>query len=1117
MRIAITILVVSAAALCGFTSALADVTVSGEAKAYSSQVSRLQLSVNASGGDGIASGSAQYTRLTAGGAPELELDMPVSCMWVADDAESVVMAGPATVTSNPRSAAVDEWFVIALQKRPAEKERIRTLFATQREAAAKCASGETLFPAIVDSGGFEITQGESGQSNMLGTGRDVDIDPDRVGGSRDFPLPVPALGAGGAGESAAEASSSRCSAHFRFDGNLDDSTGGGHDAMMVDLDRLPTGSPAQFQSGKFGQALRLTGDSVAVAPLDLHFDDCPKVTISAWVHLLSEPSGQMTIVSTGYGAGPRLALTKSNASAWGGANEIRTRSRDWTPEVGMWFPIVAVWDYESGMHTLYMRGDDGALTEELGNYSREPQQDLWIGTYAYGSSLMNVGADILIDDLRIYDRILQEGEIAAALEGDLPVASCDCEADELQQRPLSGTLGQLGDGLGRSEFPEPIEGVEVPGNTPVVDPDDVPRSPTSVLPEGESGGLLDVPASVGAEPNRPDPNLTPPEGQTRAEQLQEEIDTAERGAQQQFDEEQRQRYQRSFGPRNRAQVVFAQNGGLAYATVPSSAIRGPAGYRNMTSGLQAWTSAGKQIMEVFRISGSNIHIAVADDGERLAFGDPVGGIANKVIAEIDRLAGLAKPIDLVADQMGDYLIISGTELYSSGVPQGAVDWAESELADGIQVTAMALLNGDAWIGVSNREVASGGMNRAHWGRDLLTDIRGFVAAGERIEDIQANVATVSDKWAIATDKRIFVRGFPECEEYGVFGASVESNLSREWDCFYEDRDCLLGRATWSEQDMGSKPDPSIWEVNLLVTIGATEYDGGPKAKDDFECWLEEGLQRTELLFGDSPRLKIRLRTQRESRVDGVDLSNFVMETDTEYTDYMDHNFDIMAKSKTEGYYQLLVSNSICIGYDSDGSRHCIGGRAKFPHSVSPLTRKHGIIVEYPDDRDHVLAHEFGHYLGLIHTFQRTSAFSTALRCNYEYLDENVSNLKCASCRNGIINSTDETCSGDYNVMDYCDGDNDRAYLNQCQKDRAASQRDAYLTNGGQTNYFKMKGRQGEPYCDEDGDCLSDEYCNKGIASIGRNVCKSKLDNGAACSHGGQCESGKCPLLVCKAN
>lgn len=402
--------------------ASADVVVSGEAKAYSSAAAQLQVSVEARGGDGAASGAVHYTRLTPGGSPELELDMSVSCIWVSEDAQRVVMAGPADITSNSRSATVGEWFVVAIQKKPAEKERVRALFATQREAAAKCAGGETAFPAIVDSGGFTITNDDAGAAP-----RNTNIDPDIVGGSRDFPLPDPGIdidrsfnGSGTSGGS----NTSRCAAHYRFDGNLEDSTGNDHDAIMVDLDRLPTGQPGEYTDGKRGSALHLTGDSVAVSTLDLHFEACPKITVTAWVMLKSEPTQQMTVLSTGYGSGPRLAIAKSNMSAWGGVNEIRTRSRDWVPPVGEWLPVVATWDYEMGTHTLYIDGTP--LKEGLGNYSREPQQDLWIGAYAYGSKLMNIASDILVDDLRVYDRILDATGISAALADELSVAQCDC-------------------------------------------------------------------------------------------------------------------------------------------------------------------------------------------------------------------------------------------------------------------------------------------------------------------------------------------------------------------------------------------------------------------------------------------------------------------------------------------------------------------------------------------------------------------------------------------------------------------------------------------------------------------------------------------------------------------
>ena len=537
----------------------------------------------------------------------------------------------------------------------------------------------------------------------------------------------------------------------------------------------------------------------------------------------------------------------------------------------------------------------------------------------------------------------------------------------------------------------------------------------------------------------------------------------------------------------------------------------------LSAHLRRWLINGREIREVFRISGSSRIVGIADDGS-LAYYDsrpPTRGYG--VISKLASIAGRDEPIDVVVDRMGDYLIVSGTQVHASGVPQAAVDWARAELADGVQVTAMAILNADAWIGVSTRSVGSGGMTSIHWGQGLLADIRRFFANGERIEDIAAGAGSFSDKWMIATDQRVFVRGVQDCRNETTFGEAVADRLSRQWDCHYEPRNCLAARATWSEADMASAENPNIWELNLLVTIGVDIYDESAEDRDEFECWLEDGLRRSEALFGGSPALRIRVRTERREQIDGVNLDNFVMHSASDYSSFMDEHFDIMTRTRSEGYFPLLISRRICIGYDSDGNRRCIGGRATFPHTVSPLTRKHGIIMAYPDSRDYVLAHELGHYFGIIHTFQRSSRFSRAVECNLEYFVDGVENLKCRSCRNGVINSTTESCSGDVNVMDYCRGDNDRVYFNQCQIDRAVAQRDRYMTNAGQTNYFKMKGRLGEPYCRDDSDCFDDEFCNTGVATIGRNVCKNRLDQGATCSRSGQCASGSCSLFVCRAN
>lgn len=157
----------------------------------------------------------------------------------------------------------------------------------------------------------------------------------------------------------------------------------------------------------------------------------------------------------------------------------------------------------------------------------------------------------------------------------------------------------------------------------------------------------------------------------------------------------------------------------------------------------------------------------------------------------------------------------------------------------------------------------------------------------------------------------------------------------------------------------------------------------------------------------------------------------------------------------------------------------------------------------------MLAHEFGHYLGLPHTFE-DSGGAAFLRCNDIYPVA----VECNSCQ-GNLDAAAEVCDATYNVMDYCSGDNNDVRLNACQREKSANQRERYLTNDGATNYFKMKGRLGEPYCVNDGECLDDEYCNTGVATVGRNVCKPKLSDGATCSRSGQCDSGNCSLFTCR--
>jgi len=290
----------------------------------------------------------------------------------------------------------------------------------------------------------------------------------------------------------------------------------------------------------------------------------------------------------------------------------------------------------------------------------------------------------------------------------------------------------------------------------------------------------------------------------------------------------------------------------------------------------------------------------------------------------------------------------------------------------------------------------------------------------------------------------------------------------------------------------------------------SDYAG--EDKEDVDCYLAENLRIAESVFGSTPALKFRIQTRHLTSLFGKNLSEIKFEDEKEYRQYMDAHFDVMAKSKTSGYYQMLLTENICVGYNNDGTRDCdIAGISGLPHVVKPFDRKHGIIMEYPDERSWVFAHELGHYLGLIHTFQESGG--GAGKCNEPYDPQGKDESRCASCR-GTLSADGLSCDGTYNVMDYCDGDDEDAVLNSCQIERAAKQRERYMTNDGATNYFDMKGRLGEAYCNVDSHCPDGEYCNEGVFTVGRNVCKARLSKGALCGRSGQCESRRCSGGFC---
>jgi hypothetical protein len=203
----------------------------------------------------------------------------------------------------------------------------------------------------------------------------------------------------------AAANAGPCDAYYAFDGSLQDGGGNGYHGQMIDEDG---GQPsAQFvKEGQLGAALHFTGTSAMRAFLDLHFDTCPRVTLTAWVRLASNDYAQTQyLISTGGGSGPGLRASGSLATLKGTGNGISQYDAFRDPNT--WFFVAGTWDWTAGTYRLYWRSR--TVDGELSGSRYDTEDSLWVG--AFNDAMGHPAQDFYIDDLRIYGRVLEPTEI----------------------------------------------------------------------------------------------------------------------------------------------------------------------------------------------------------------------------------------------------------------------------------------------------------------------------------------------------------------------------------------------------------------------------------------------------------------------------------------------------------------------------------------------------------------------------------------------------------------------------------------------------------------------------------------------------------------------------------
>ncbi len=210
-------------------------------------------------------------------------------------------------------------------------------------------------------------------------------------------------------------------AYWDFNGNSGDTakdvSENGHDGTLI-------GGTERTKDGKYGGALEFNGiDSEVDVPY--HEDLNPEVfTITAWANVASNGTGHRAVVSSRADFPQRgyiFYCTPPNQPPgniwefWIGAGE-----HSWKPVRG---PEVTFdeWDhlagtYADGNHKFYVNGE--YIGEENFDISVNPDEEFLIGAGANETPSHNYRFLGLIDEVRLYDRVLTEDEIAAVMDSE---------------------------------------------------------------------------------------------------------------------------------------------------------------------------------------------------------------------------------------------------------------------------------------------------------------------------------------------------------------------------------------------------------------------------------------------------------------------------------------------------------------------------------------------------------------------------------------------------------------------------------------------------------------------------------------------------------------------------
>ena len=203
-------------------------------------------------------------------------------------------------------------------------------------------------------------------------------------------------------------------AYWDFNGNSGDTakdvSGNGHDGTLI-------GGTDRTTDGKYGGALEFNGSDSEV-DVPFHEDLNREVfTITAWANVDSNGTGHRAVVSSRADFPQRgyiIYCTPGNAwQFWIGAGP-----NHWKPASG---PAVNLdeWDhlagtYADGNHKLYVNGE--FVAEQNFEIVVNPNEEFLIGAGANETPNHNYRFLGKIDEVRLYDRVLTEDEIASVMD-----------------------------------------------------------------------------------------------------------------------------------------------------------------------------------------------------------------------------------------------------------------------------------------------------------------------------------------------------------------------------------------------------------------------------------------------------------------------------------------------------------------------------------------------------------------------------------------------------------------------------------------------------------------------------------------------------------------------------